>query len=52
MARVWRDETELKILDDDHKRNIRIVLTTHPTDFITHPKRTARFIRTNRRHPR
>jgi len=47
LSRVWTD-TERKIMDDDMKRNLRIVLTTHPTDLLTHPRRTTKFIKTNR----
>lgn len=50
MGRIL-DPIERKILDDEERRNLRIVITTHPTDLITRPRRTAKFIRSNRSKP-
>lgn len=54
MSRVWLDEDERNnaILRDDHRRNLKIVMSTHPTDLITHPIRTIKFIKHHSPDPR
>lgn len=54
MSRIWLDDDDrnLRLLNDEHRRNIRIVFESESRLWaLTHPLTTIRFIKTHNPHP-
>ena len=54
MSRVWLDEDErnLKLLNDDHRRNIRIIFDQQQVMWaLTHPRTTLNWIKSHSPNP-